>query len=65
MYDGRVASDQECCNALFNALEMVRKKLRCSFTALDGRDISEDIGVKLLKRSPGNQPRRFVIMLRA
>ena len=62
-----MAIDQECCNALFNALEMVRKELRCSFTALDGRDISEDIRVKLLEPSPGNQPRsyRFVIMLRA
>ena len=27
VYDGRVASDQECCNTLFNALEMARKKL--------------------------------------
>lgn len=67
VYGGRVATDQEFCGTLLNALEMARKKLRCSFTALNGRDISEDIRVNLVERSPGNQPRsyRFVIMLRA
>ena len=67
VYGGRVASDQKFCSTLLNALEMARKKLRCSFTALNGRDISEDIRVNLVERSPGNQPRsyRFGIKLRA
>lgn len=67
VHGGRVASDQEFCSTFLNALEMARKKLRCSFTALNGRDISEDIRVNLLERSPGNQPTsyRFVTKLRA
>ena len=67
VYGGRVASDQEFCSTLLNALEMARKKLKCSFAALNGRDISEDIRVNLLEHRPGNQPwnYRFVIKLRA
>lgn len=59
VYGGRAASEQAFCNTLLNALEMARKKLRCSFTGLDGRDISEDIRVKLIERTPGSQPRSY------
>ena len=63
MYGGRASSELAFSKALLSGLEMARKKLRCSFTGLDGRDISEDVRVNLVERSPGNQPRsyRFVI----
>ena len=59
VYGGRAASVQAFCDTLLNALEMARKKLRCSFTGLDGRDISEDIRVKLVEKPPGSQPRSY------
>ena len=63
VFGGQAYSEQEFSETLLTALEMARKKLRCSFTGLDGRDISEDIRVNLVERTPGNQPRsyRFVI----
>lgn len=59
VYGGRASSEQAFCNTLLKALEMARKKLRCSFTGLDGRDINEDIRNKLVEKSPGNQPRSY------
>ena len=59
VYGGRAPSEQAFCDTLLNALEMARKKLRCSFTGLDGRDIAEDIRVKLVEKSPGSQPRSY------
>ena len=53
------ASEQAFGNTLMNALEMARKKLRCSFTGMDGRDINEDIRINFVERSPGNQPRSY------
>ena len=57
VYGGCAASEQAFCNTLMNALEMARKKLRCSFTGMDGRDINEDIRINFVERRPGNQPR--------
>lgn len=59
VYGERAASEQAFCDTLLNALEMARKKLRCSFTGLDGRDITEDIRVKLVEKPPGSQPRSY------
>ena len=59
VYGGRASSEQSFCDTLLKALEMARKKLRCSFTGLDGRDITEDIRNKLVEKSPGNQPRSY------
>ena len=59
VYGGCAASEQAFCNTLMNALEMARKKLRCSFTGMDGRDINEDIRINFVERSPGNQPRSY------
>lgn len=39
VYGGQAVSEQEFCDTLLNALEMTRKKLRSSFTGLDGRVI--------------------------
>ena len=38
---------------------MARIKLRCSFTGMDGQDITEDIRDKFVERSPGSQPRSY------
>ena len=57
VYGGCAASEQAFGNTLMNALEMARKKLRCSFTGMDGRDINEDIRINFVERRPGNQPR--------
>ena len=59
VYGGRAASEQAFCDTLLTALEMARKKLRCSFTGLDGRDITEDIRVKLVEKPSGSQPRSY------
>ena len=59
VYGGCAASEQAFGNTLMNALEMARKKLRCSFTGMDGRDINEDIRINFVERSPGNQPRSY------
>ena len=40
---GFKSSMEEAGVDLLHSLEMARKKLRCSFTGMDGRDISEDI----------------------
>ena len=64
VYGGRASSEQAFCNTLLKALEMARKKLRCSFTGLDGRDITEDIRNKLVEKSPGNQPRSYRLVNR-
>ena len=47
VHGGQASSEQEFCNTLLNALEMARQKLRCSFTGLDCRDISEAYGQHL------------------
>ena len=59
VYGGRASSEQAFCDTLLKALEMARKKLRCSFTGPDGRDITEDIRNKLVEKSSGNQPRSY------
>ena len=41
------------------AIDFARKWLRCSFSALDGRDIIEDIKNKFVYRLPGTQPRMY------
>ena len=64
VYGGRASSEQAFCNTLLKALEMARKKLRCSFTGLDGRDITEDIRNELVEKSPGNQPRSYRLVNR-
>ena len=64
VYGGRASSEQSFCDTLLKALEMARKKLRCSFTGLDGRDITEDIRNKLVEKSPGNQPRSYRLVNR-
>ena len=64
VYGGRASSEQAFCDTLLKALEMARKKLRCSFTGLDGRDITEDIRNKLVEKSPGNQPRSYRLVNR-
>ena len=64
VYGGRASSEQAFCNTLLKALEMARKKLRCSFTGLDGRDITEDIRNKLVEKSSENQPRSYRLVNR-
>ena len=51
--------DQDYADALLIALDMARKKLGCSFSALDGRDIAEDIRDNFVERSPGSQPSSY------
>lgn len=44
---------------LLRSLELARKKLRCSFSAMDGRDITEDFRRKLDEVSLGHKPRFY------
>ena len=56
---GRTILDEDYAGSLLRALDMARKKLRCSFTGMDGQDITEDIRDKFVERSPGTQPRSY------
>ena len=56
---GRTISDEDYAGCLLRALDMARKKLWCSFTGMDGQDITEDIRDKFVERSPGSQPRSY------
>lgn len=42
---------------LQRSLELARKKLRCSFSAMDGRDIAEDLRCKLDEMPDSHKPR--------
>ena len=55
----RFILDQDYAETLLIALDMARKKLGCSFTAMDGRDIAEDIRDNFVERSPGSQPSSY------
>jgi len=52
-------SDEDYGNELKIATELARKKLRCSFSGLDGRDIMEDIRANFVEKEPGDQPRSY------
>jgi len=41
------------------SLELARKKLRCSFSAMDGRDIAEDLRCKLDEMPDNYKPRLY------
>ena len=56
---GRTISDEDYAGCLLRALDMARIKLRCSFTGMDGQDITEDIRDKFVERGPGSQPRSY------
>lgn len=46
-------------HSLFHALNLARDKLRCSFTALDGGDITNDVRAKIVDVPSGRYPRSF------
>ena len=56
---GRSILDEDYGNSLLVALDMARKKLGCSFSGMDGRDIAEDIRENFVETSPGSQPRSY------
>jgi len=62
---GQNILDEDYGSILLEALDMARKKLDCSFSGMDGRDIAEDIREKFVERRPGSQPSsyRFVTKL--
>ena len=51
--------DEDYGKSLLAALDMARRKLGCSFSGMDGRDIAEDIRDSFVERSPGSQPRSY------
>ena len=56
---GRTISDEAYGATLLAALDMARKKLGCSFSGMDGRDIAEDIQDKFVNQPPGSQPSSY------
>ena len=44
---------------LLRSLDLARKKLRCSFSAMDGRDIVEDLRSKLDEMPQHHKPRYY------
>ena len=56
---GRTILDQDYGESLLRALDLARKKLGCSFSGIDERDIAEDIRDNFVERSPGSQPSSY------
>ena len=56
---GRTISDGDYGSTLLAGLDMARKKLGCSFSAMDGRDIAEDIRDNFVEKPPGSQPSSY------
>lgn len=56
---GRTISDDLYGTTLLAALDVARKKLGCSFSGMDGRDIVEDIADNFVDRPPGSQPSSY------
>ena len=50
---------QRVSSQLLRSLELARKRLRCSFSAMDGRDITEDLRSKLDQVPPRHKPRFY------
>lgn len=56
---GRTISDDLYGATLLAALDVARKKLGCSFSGMDGRDIAEDIADNFVDRPSGSQPSSY------
>ena len=56
---GRTILDEDYGSSLLTALDLAKKKLGCSLSGLDGRDIAEDIRDKFVETSAGSQPRSY------
>ncbi|XP_022809200.1 uncharacterized protein LOC111346160 [Stylophora pistillata] len=56
---GRSNLEKDYGKSLLIALNLAREKLGCSFSAVDGRDIAEDIRDNFVERSPGSQPSNY------
>jgi len=56
---GRTICDEDYGATLMEALDMARKKLGCSFSAMNGRDIAEDIRDNFVEKPPGSQPSSY------
>ena len=55
----RTILEEDYGTSLMKALDLARKKLGCSFSGMDGRDIAEDTRDNFLERSAGSQPRSY------
>ena len=56
---GQTISDDGYGETLLAGLDMARKKLGCSFSAMNGRDIAEDIRDNFVEKPPGSQPSSY------
>lgn len=56
---GSLEEDKGMAGDLLIALQQARKKLHCSFTGLNGRDVHEDIRAKIIDRPASKQPRSY------
>lgn len=60
---GRTISDDGYGETLLAGLDMARKKLGCSFSAMNGRDIAEDIRDNFVEKPPGSQPSSYKLVI--
>ena len=56
---GRIICDERYGSTLLASLDTARKKLGCSFSGMDGRDIVEDIRDNFVDKPPGSQPSSY------
>ena len=55
----RTILDEDYGSSLMTALDLARRKLGCSFSGMDGRDIAEDMRDNFVERRLGSQPRSY------
>lgn len=56
---GMLLPGEDEATEILNALKLARRKLRCSFTGMNGRDIEEDIRAEFVQKPSGKQPRSY------
>ena len=56
---GYTVPESKFADDLLLAMDLARRKLNCSFSGMDGRDVFEDVKEKFVMMKPGEQPRSY------
>ena len=57
--DAGVLEEEGLAGDLMSAMKKAREKLRCSFIGMNGRDVYEDLRMKIIDRPASKQPRSY------
>ena len=59
--NGGHTPEEDYGEPLLSALKLAREKLHCSFTGMDGRDVSEDLRARFLEPQPEQRSYKFKV----